>query len=394
MRILATTTGGTGHFGPMAPLLHACATAGHEVLVACPDSFAGQVDRAGLACAPFDDVRGEEMSAVLAQLQGASYDEGNRVVVSEVFAGLDSDAALPRLTATFDRWRPDVVVREPAELAGWVLAEANGVPQVRVAISLLCLETTVARIAAPALAAAAARNGLPPDPDGGRLLAGPVIAAAPARFDPPDGLDPAAVHRCAHPPAPSRPQPQPPQVPPGDEPLVYVTFGTVAAGLGLWPALYAAAVDALADAPVRVLVTTGFGADASVLGPLPPRVAVAEFVPQEAVLAHASVMVTHGGYGSVLGGLRAGVPMAVAPMFADQADNAARVAAVGAGVNVQRSPAPMDLSPGLAAAIRTAVDRLLEDEEPRAVARELSRDMAGHPPVASLVELVAATART
>ena len=391
MRVLATTTGGTGHFGPMVPLLQACVHAGHEVLVACPGSFAGQVERTGLACAPFDDAPAEEMGAVFTGLQGASYEEGNRVVISAVFAGLDTDAALPRLDATFRRWRPDVVVRDPAEFAGWILAERDGVPQVRVAISLLSWETGIARIAAPALAAAAERNGLTPDADGRRLLHGPVIVAAPAGFDPPAGLEPQSVHRYGGP-LPLSPQ-EAARVPRGDEPLVYVTFGTVAASVGLWPAAYAAAIDALADAPVRVLVTTGFGVDPSALGRLPSNVAVADFVPQDEVLAHTSVMVTHGGYGSVLGGLRAGVPMVVIPMFADQADNARRVAAVGAGVNAQRSPDPMDLSPGLDVAIRTAVDGVLGNEEVRAVARELSREMASQPPAESLVEVVAATAR-
>ena len=40
-------------------------------------------------------------------------------------------------------------------------------------------------------------------------------------------------------------------------PLVYVTFGSVTGSLGPFAAMYAATLAALADVPVRVLMTTG-----------------------------------------------------------------------------------------------------------------------------------------
>jgi UDP:flavonoid glycosyltransferase YjiC (YdhE family) len=43
----------------------------------------------------------------------------------------------------------------------------------------------------------------------------------------------------------------------------------------------------------------------------------------------------HGGSGSTLGALAAGVPLAVLPLFADQPQNARRGAEVGAGVAVE-----------------------------------------------------------
>ncbi len=75
------------------------------------------------------------------------------------------------------------------------------------------------------------------------------------------------------------------------------------------------------------------------LGPLPPRVHAERFVPQDQVLGAATVMVTHGGSGSVLGALAAGLPLVVLPLFADQPHNAARVTAVGAGMTIAGGPA-------------------------------------------------------
>ena len=59
---------------------------------------------------------------------------------------------------------------------------------------------------------------------------------------------------------------------------------------------------------------------------------VERFVPQADVFGHASLVVTHGGSGTTLGALAAGLPLVVVPLFADQPDNARRVEAVGAGV--------------------------------------------------------------
>ena len=50
------------------------------------------------------------------------------------------------------------------------------------------------------------------------------------------------------------------------------------------------------------------------------------------ILGEAAVVVGHGGSGTTLEALAAGVPQVVAPLFADQPYNAARVAVVGAGV--------------------------------------------------------------
>ena len=388
MKVLAATTAGTGHFDPMVPVLRACAAAGHDVLVACPESFVEQVKGAGFVCAPFDDVPAEQIGPVFGRLQGMTYGEGNRVVLSEVFGKLDTNAALPRLSQTFDQWGPDVVVREPAEFASWLLAERAELPAVRIAIGLLGREALFAAYAGPALEPAAHGLGLAPGTVEARLTSGPVLPAAPEGFDPPDGIDPATVHRFAPPPSPTPTEPL--NLPKGDDPLVYVTFGTVAGGVGLWPGLYRTLIDALAELEVRVLVTTGRGVNHDDLGPVPDHVTVAHFVPQAHLLPHVAVMVTHGGYGTVLGGLRAGVPMVVTPMFADQADNAARVAAVGAGRCVQPSDMPMAQPPELGPQTAAAVVQLLDDQAVRDTVRRLADDMADHPPVESAVAVIEA----
>ena len=97
---------------------------------------------------------------------------------------------------------------------------------------------------------------------------------------------------------------------------------------------------AAAELPARVLLTVGRDADIDALGPAPPNLRVEAWVPQADVLGHADLVVSHGGSGTTLGALAAGLPLVVVPLFADQPDNARRVAAVGAGVGGVAGPGP------------------------------------------------------
>lgn len=59
-----------------------------------------------------------------------------------------------------------------------------------------------------------------------------------------------------------------------------VTFGSILAGMGLFPWLYQAVIDALAGVPVRVLLTIGDASDPAELAPLPDNVHVEQWWPQ------------------------------------------------------------------------------------------------------------------
>jgi MGT family glycosyltransferase len=147
--------------------------------------------------------------------------------------------------------------------------------------------------------------------------------------------------------------------PVGPQPLVLVAMsGTYQRQ----DAVLAAAATALGTLPVRGIVTTGLTIDPSTI-PAPPNVAVVRSAPHSTVLRHAAAVITHGGHGTVAKTLAAGVPMLVLPMGRDQADNAARVVAGGAGLRQKPTASPQQLA-------RT-VRRLLEDPSFRANAQEL-----------------------
>ena len=122
--------------------------------------------------------------------------------------------------------------------------------------------------------------------------------------------------------------------PGNSDPLVYVTFGTVAPTMPSMVPLYRAVLDAVAGMPVRVLLTVGRDLDVGRLGVPPSNVRIERWADQADVMARAVLVVCHGGAGTTLGRPAAGVPLVVFPLFADQAANAACVARAGAGVAV------------------------------------------------------------
>jgi MGT family glycosyltransferase len=180
--------------------------------------------------------------------------------------------------------------------------------------------------------------------------------------------------------------PQP--APSSQRPLVYVCFGTC---FNRRLNHFKAVLEALAEEPVDVLVSTGkrdADDDGVVtpgqLEPLPPNIVARDFVAGREVLSRARVHVTHGGCNSVHESLLAGVPMVVVPQAFDQAPLGKRIDELGAGLLAGETPE----------SIRGGVRRLLGDDRAHVRAGELSRHLVafdGRQRIAELFErLVAA----
>jgi UDP:flavonoid glycosyltransferase YjiC (YdhE family) len=301
MRVLFATTRGAGHFGPLVPFAHACVRAGHEVLVAGPASVAGLVARAGLRFRPVGEAPPAMVDAAFAPVwrREASVEH----VVRDLFIGLYARTAMADMLTAVDEWRPDLIVRETMEFASAVAAVRYDVPQARVGIHL------DSRIDSGSLLEALAADVLGIDAD--TLREGPLLTRAPG--------DEPGVHRFRTDALPRR-EPE----------VVYISFGSEAPTSHHFPGVYRRAIEALAGLPV--LMTIGDRRDPAELGPLPPHTRVERWLDQEQVMPRAAAMVSHGGSGSTLTALAAGVPQVFVPLFVDGPANAARVAELGAGI--------------------------------------------------------------
>jgi MGT family glycosyltransferase len=168
---------------------------------------------------------------------------------------------------------------------------------------------------------------------------------------------------------------------PTERPWVHVTESTLAYGD---PFLLRTAVQALADQPVELIVTTGEHRGAESLGPGAgaANVHVARWLSHGELIPRCSAVVTVGGKATVLAAMEAGVPMVLVPTTWDKPDNARRVTQTGAGVRI----APRRCTPET---LREAVRQVLERPAFRAAAGRLATRLAeapGPPRAAELLE--------
>lgn len=156
-----------------------------------------------------------------------------------------------------------------------------------------------------------------------------------------------------HPPTPGRP-------------VLFISLGTVH---NARPDFFRLFATAFADLDWHVVVTLGGWADAD-LGELPPNFEVHPWIPQLAVLEHASVFLSNGGLGGVMAAVQQGTPLLLAPEVAEQDMDARQVVELGLGRIVELSTitpdelrsAVLDLAADepTAARVRWMRDRVLE----------------------------------
>ncbi len=169
---------------------------------------------------------------------------------------------------------------------------------------------------------------------------------------------------------------EPGQVPPevadalaADQRVAYFTLGTVK---NTDSADFEVALAALAEFDGVVIATTGRPLDPATLRSAPANVLFAEFVPQDAVLQRADLLVSHGGSGTMLGGLVHGIPQVALPRGTDQPQNAALLERAGAGVVVQPDDFAVDT-------VRAAIEEVTRDPSFRAAAERVRDEIAAMP---------------
>lgn len=346
LRILATTNAAIGHFLPMAPTLAALVAAGHDVRVGCPARFATFVERCGFtafACA-------EESVDVDVPPLPPSGDRVGRLRWATVHSWpADCRSWVDRLWAIATDFRPDVVVVEPVEHAGRVVAAALEVP-LAVHGWGFTLAAGTDGLATETLADIYARLG-----------AGPAAPRMLVDLGPPgvQAAGAAKATRFAYVPWRVAGEPVPPR---NGKRRALLTLGT-------YPNPRAAelirdAARAAAAAGVEVLVVLGNVDRDAALGAI-PGVRTVSWTDMRAAIASSDVVIHHGGTGTAWTTLVGGRPAVVLPQGADQFDNAALLSAAGAALVVED-----------AADVGFAVVAALSGEELARNARRLARENA------------------
>ncbi|WP_063803435.1 nucleotide disphospho-sugar-binding domain-containing protein [Streptomyces silvensis] len=380
MRILFATTPGIGHSFPTVPLAWALRLAGHEVLYATGgDALA--VREAGL---PVEDVcpgrtvvsmvqetfaARPDLAAAYAEVDHSSFESTQRFYA--VLLNQQTDM-MDRYVAVAQEWQPDAVVFSSLGIGGLLAAGKVGVPAFEHGYGFVhtgrytrdlrewnaeCFERHDAElpevlhtidIAPPSVAGDGGAGG----------------AAWPLRHLPYNGggVVPEWLHT------------------PSERPRVTVTLGTTAPGFGgLGP--LDRVIELAAGTDAEFVLALG-DIDTSSLPTLPDNARLAGWVPLNLLLGRSAGLIHHGGSGTTLAALEAGLPQILMPDQGERAESAARVAARGAGLNVRHEEISAE-----------HVDALLNDGALRKCAAEVRREIHGLPLPAAVAErLVAAVA--
>jgi UDP:flavonoid glycosyltransferase YjiC (YdhE family) len=316
MRILFASLASVGHTYPLVPLAIAAREAGHEVHFA-----AGEAVHAALAANGLRPFR-----------------------PADSFYEIYAEDLAPEL----DRLRPDLVVHEWGLPGAAVAASRAGIPGIwhgfgRMIPDGIGLELPTRNTEAP-----------------GR----PHFDICPSSLQDKDFLD--TADRIELRPVPYA-EPAARDDRRGSGPLVYLTLGTA---FGT-PELLTTAIEGLATLDAHVVVAAGRVAPEQ-LGDPPANVTVRAWVAQADLVAHADVVVHHGGSGTTLGALTVGVPQLVLPQGADQFANADALCATGAALRLL----PGELS---ADAVAEHTRTLLAGHDHRDAARALAAEIARMP---------------
>jgi UDP:flavonoid glycosyltransferase YjiC (YdhE family) len=382
-----------GHVNPtvsvgreLADRGHAVAWTGHPEVV--PDLIGPDATFLPVA----DAVPRDVLEAVVERSAGLRGPAALRFLWRDVLMPL-AHTMLAGTDAAVAGFRPDALVVDQQALAGAAVAERRGLPWATSA-------TTSAELTDPLATMGKVGDWVQGQIHGFLAAAGLATGHA-ARIDPrfsPHLLlafsTPALVGDIAVPPqtafvGPSitaRPDPTPFPWEWLDErrPLVVVSLGTLNWQDG--ERFFARAVEALAASDVQGVVV----APPDMVGAPPANVLVRPRIPQLALLARSSAVVTHGGHNTVCEALAHGLPLVVAPIRDDQPIIAGQVVAAGAGVRVKFGRVSAE-------GLRAAIDLVLTDPDHRAAAARVQASFAaaGGAPAAAwhLERLVSTSSR-
>ncbi|NRQ31677.1 activator-dependent family glycosyltransferase [Nonomuraea sp. NN258] len=401
MRVLFAAYAEKTHFLSMVPLAWALHNAGHEVRVASQPGLTDVITRAGLSAVPVGT--NHNLGALLKFYNSFDPEEDEPV---EHFDFLEereekltweylkwgygtevvpwwwrviNDPLITELTAFCRSWRPDLVIWEPITYAAPIAARACGAAHARFlwSVDLFArMRGHYVRVRdrqppdqrvdtlAEWLDRRAAKFGLgfTEDMTCGQFTLDPTppalrlpldLAYVPVRYVPYNGVS--VVEPWL-------------RVPP-ERPRIGITLGTSAierlSGYGL---PVREILDALADLDVEVVAALPGAEPAG----LPDNVRLASFVPLDVLAPTCTVMINHGGPGTVFTTARHGVPQLTMPAIFDELVLGRRLAQEGAGLMLDQDQVSGD-------SVRNRVVRLLADTDFAQGAARLRAQMRAMP---------------
>lgn len=367
--IAMVTIGAHGHVNPSLPVLTELVRRGHRVTIAVPAPFAATAASTGATPLIYRSLLPDET-------HGQRWPDGLIEAVTLFFD--EAQHLLPQLVGAFEHDRPDVVLYDIAAYSARALALRWDIPLVQLSPAMVAWDSYEQDMAE---AVAQIRDD-PAGQDYQRRFAAWLQAQdVPLSMDEFLGRPPRCVVLI-----PRVLQPHADRVdsevytfvgpcldarshqgdwPAPGRPLVLVSLGSAYTDA---PQFFRDCAAAFSGLGWQVVLAIGRHVDPVQLGTLPSGVEVHAWVPQLAVLRHASLFVTHAGMGGCSEGLFEGVPMIAVPQAVDQFTNAEMLVKAGVAVALQKD----EVDPST---LRSAALALLDSPEVAARCQSLAKEL-------------------
>lgn len=372
LRVLFSVRPYHGHLHPLIPVARAFRRAGHHVAFATAEDMAPTITGAVLPWLP----AGLNPRQLWDEFPDSDPDYGYEPIAAKL-----SDL----LEIAVEQFAPDVIIREPTDLAAALAAELTGAVHAlyglghfipRESWHILKADKTLARLRR--------EYGMPADPELNHLYDGLYLSVLPRAFEGRrHGVPNSAVQRMRYTPWDGDAKAVPP-LPAGESsrPTVLMTLGTV---YNYYSDMFARFLEALGTEPVNVICTLGAGSDDAVLENAPSNVRFERYIPHSSILPNCQAMLCHAGFNTTMGCLSAGVPMVCVPLGSDQEYNARSVAADGMGLCLMDDEATVE-------AVRAAVRRVLTEPSFTEKTVAFQRDMNRRPGIPAAIRRIEAMA--
>ncbi|HYH52958.1 MAG TPA: nucleotide disphospho-sugar-binding domain-containing protein [Solirubrobacterales bacterium] len=351
LRILVAAFGDAGHVFPAIALGKALAARGHEVMIETWEERRQAVEGAGLGFAAAEEYRmfpppdpeseeGQHAAEAARALLPLLEDFRPHVVVSDILtlaptlaaeqAGIPLATLIPHIYPVVEPGLPFFAIglRPPRTRLGRRIWRTGHERALRVGLEQGRGDLNIQRSRLGLPAIDRFHGGISPDL---ALVATYPQLEYPRSWPPGVEVTGPMTFELPHPEI---------ELPPGDEPLVLVAPST-AHDSGNH--LVRTALAALADEPVRVVATTNRVAPQRPIE-VPPNATLVEWLSYSQLMPAASLVISHGGHGTVARALGAGTPVLVCPIIGDMSETAMRVAWAGAGLSLPWrlcQPAPL-----------------------------------------------------
>jgi MGT family glycosyltransferase len=341
LRILVAAFGDAGHVFPAIALGKALATRGHEVVVETWEERRAAVEGEGLGFAAAEEYRmfpppdpdseqGQHAAEAAKVLLPLLEDFKPQIVVSDILtlaptlaaerAGIPLATLIPHIYPVVEPGSPFFAIglRRPRTGLGRRIWRYGHDRALRVGLEQGRRDLNIQRQRLDLPPIDRFHGGISPD------LA--LVATYPQLEYPrewPDGVE------ITGPMTFEMPHPEI-ELPPGNDPLVLVAPSTAHDSENH---LVRTALAALAEEPVRVVATTNRVAPQRPIE-VPANAKLVEWLSYSQLMPAASLVISHGGHGTVARALGAGTPVLICPIIGDMSETAMRVAWAGAGLSL------------------------------------------------------------